>query len=156
MATMRVMPYGSALSSYSSRTVVLEVSGMSCGAVHQRTGSSYTVTVSYGSLSQTLQGLHRLGGQVVSVMMPSFPRDGTEMTGHDRRDASAVAASSVQEEVVSGDSTAQHQSPSVSSTTTVKPVASKRSTKRASAGSTRSNQQTKKAPKQRSKRKHKS
>jgi CpcD/allophycocyanin linker domain len=56
-------------SSYGSRSVTLEVTGI-CNQQVMRTGTC-TMTTSYNRLSQTIKGVHRLGGKVEKVTM--FP-----------------------------------------------------------------------------------
>ncbi|NJL61382.1 MAG: hypothetical protein HC903_05570 [Methylacidiphilales bacterium] len=56
-------------SDYNSRIVLLEVAGAS--SKHLR-NSNYTLRVSLGRLSQTIQRIAKNGGKIVSVVMPSF------------------------------------------------------------------------------------
>jgi hypothetical protein len=56
-------------SDYNSRIAVVEVAG----ALHKHTrNSNYTLRVSLGRLSQTIQRVTKTGGKIVSIVMPSF------------------------------------------------------------------------------------
>lgn len=57
------------LSNYGNRTVTLEVTGI-CNQQVMRTGTC-TMTTSYNRLSQTIKGVHRMGGKVARVTMNS-------------------------------------------------------------------------------------
>jgi CpcD/allophycocyanin linker domain len=57
------------LSNYGNRPVTLEVTGI-CNQQVMRTGI-YTMTTSYNRLSQTIRGVHRMGGKVAKVTMNS-------------------------------------------------------------------------------------
>ncbi len=56
-------------SDYNSRIVLVEVAGTSH---KQLRNSNYTLRVSLGRLSQTIQRIAKTGGKIVSVVMPSF------------------------------------------------------------------------------------
>lgn len=138
MAIMNVLPYSSESSSYTHRTVVIDVSGMD----GERTGRTHTVVVPYSSLSQTLQGIHRLGGHVVKVAMPSLDVDAAIAQHHHQSVESVGAVSPT------------HVEPKAQ--VSAKPVAHKPSTRKPPTRSTQANQQPKRASKQRSNRKKKS
>jgi CpcD/allophycocyanin linker domain len=56
-------------SDYNSRIALVEVTGAS--HKHAR-NSNYTLRVSLGRLSQTIQRIAKTGGKIVSIVMPSF------------------------------------------------------------------------------------
>jgi CpcD/allophycocyanin linker domain len=56
-------------SDYNSRIALVEVAGTS--NKHAR-NSNYTLRVSLGRLSQTIQRIAKTGGKIVSIVMPSF------------------------------------------------------------------------------------
>ncbi|MEM7590955.1 MAG: phycobilisome linker polypeptide [Cyanobacteria bacterium P01_A01_bin.83] len=55
------------VSSYGSRTVKIEVTGV-CRQDVART-SNYTVKVPYSRMSQTIQNINRMGGKVASISL---------------------------------------------------------------------------------------
>ncbi|MEM8722226.1 MAG: phycobilisome linker polypeptide [Cyanobacteria bacterium P01_G01_bin.39] len=55
------------VSSYGSRTVQIEVTGV-CRQDVART-SNYTVKVPYSRMSQTIQNINRMGGKVASISL---------------------------------------------------------------------------------------
>ena len=58
------------ISSYDSRTVEIEVTGV-CRQDVMRTGN-YTVKIPYSRMSQTMQNIHSMGGKVAKVtLLPS-------------------------------------------------------------------------------------
>jgi hypothetical protein len=65
MASTMIFPGTTNVSDYSSRRVMLEVTG---GRSASRLGT-YTMSVPYNCLSQTIRSIHRLGGKVNQVMM---------------------------------------------------------------------------------------
>ncbi|EDX86165.1 CpcD/allophycocyanin linker domain protein [Synechococcus sp. PCC 7335] len=70
MTGMKV-PVSSSVSSYDSRTVTIEVTGVRQQSV-LKTGS-YQVHVPYGQMSQALQTIHKQGGKVASVQLMNNP-----------------------------------------------------------------------------------
>ncbi|BAY27530.1 rod linker polypeptide CpcD [Calothrix sp. NIES-2100] len=58
----------SGLSDYSSRRVKLEVTGGYQGMMRR---GRYTITIPYSCLSQTIQSIHRLGGKITKITLPS-------------------------------------------------------------------------------------
>ncbi|MEL6495638.1 MAG: phycobilisome linker polypeptide [Cyanobacteria bacterium J06623_7] len=58
---------GTSVSTYGNRTVSIEVTGV-CRQDVMRT-SNYTVKVPYSRMSQTIQGINRLGGKVAGVSL---------------------------------------------------------------------------------------
>jgi hypothetical protein len=71
MASTTIAPGTANLSSYSSRRVMIEVTGGSQRG--QMRMGTYMMTVPYRCLSQTIQGIHRSGGKVTRVMMSQSP-----------------------------------------------------------------------------------
>ena len=57
----------SELSDYSSRRVKLEVTG---GFYQGMRRGRYTIAIPYSCLSQTIQGIHRLGGKITKIALP--------------------------------------------------------------------------------------
>lgn len=55
------------LSTYGSRTIAIEVTGV-CRQDVMRT-SNYTVKVPYSRMSQTIQGINRMGGKVAGISL---------------------------------------------------------------------------------------
>ncbi len=70
MTGMKV-PVSSSVSSYDSRTVTIEVTGVRQQSV-LKTGS-YQTHVPYSQMSQALQTIHKQGGKVASVQLMNNP-----------------------------------------------------------------------------------
>ena len=62
---------GTNVSSYGNRTIAIKVTGV-CRQDVMRT-SNYTVKVPYSRMSQTIQGINRMGGKVASVSLGNTP-----------------------------------------------------------------------------------
>ena len=68
------IPSSPGVSDYQNRTVTIDVTGVRQQAVHKR--GSYQVKVSYSQMSQTMQTIHRRGGQVAAVTVTGAPGSG--------------------------------------------------------------------------------
>lgn len=73
MASAIIAPGTTDLSDYTSRRVTIEVTG-GCHPQMMRMGV-YTITIPYRCFSQTIQGIHRLGGKVTRVTLPHHSGD---------------------------------------------------------------------------------
>ncbi len=67
-----ITPGTASVNDYSSRRVMLEVTS---GQGERTRLGTYTLTVSYSDLSQTIQRIHRLGGKVSRVVMTPMAAD---------------------------------------------------------------------------------
>lgn len=70
MASRTITPGTNDVSDYNSRLVTVEVTGGKHREM-MRLGT-YTLTIPYSCLSQTIQRIHRLGGKINHVTMPDF------------------------------------------------------------------------------------
>jgi hypothetical protein len=70
MASRTITPGTNDVSDYNSRLVTVEVTGGKHREM-MRLGT-YTLTIPYSCLSQTIQRIHRFGGKINHVTMPHF------------------------------------------------------------------------------------
>lgn len=69
---------GTNVSSYGNRTIEIEVTGL-CRQDVMRT-SNYTLKVPYSRMSQTIQGINRMGGKVARISLGNAVADESTKT----------------------------------------------------------------------------